>query len=96
MSDILEKEREIEDCILRHKSLTSEEKESLLRMVRIDTMKSERVLDHPKETLALLAELDGNRLISEAVPQVDRWVENGEDVTMKRVYDWIIDQYDLW
>ncbi len=61
-----------------------------------ETMKNEKVLDHTKETLELISAFSGyERFIEECLPQVKIWIKNGEDVSMKRVRDWLIAKYDL-
>ena len=88
--------REIKERIYKNKKLSIEDKHALDALMFNETMKDEKVLDHPKETLELISAFGGcERFIEECLPQVNLWVKNGEDVSMKRVRDWLIAKYDL-
>lgn len=87
--------REIQYRIYKNENLTNKEKESLDTLMSLDVSFSERVLDHPVETLGLISSMSGEVIIDKCMPQVEIWVENGEEVSMKRVRDWLIEQYQL-
>ena len=76
-------------------NLTADEKAELATLMNISTMDNERVLDHPKETLKFLVDMGGSKFIEESLPQVEAWVDNGEDVSMRRVKNWIMEKYNL-
>ena len=88
--------REIEDRIYKNESLSDEEKGALDALMSNETMKDETVMDHPRQTLAFISSFGGEKFIEECLPQVDIWIENGEEVSMRRVRDWLIDKYDLF
>lgn len=87
--------REIEERIYKNENLSDEEKDALDALMSNKTMKDETVLEHPRETLAFISLIDGEKFIEECLPQVDIWVKNGEEVSMRRVREWLIDKYDL-
>lgn len=87
--------REIEERIYKNENLSDEEKDALDALMSNKTMKDETVLEHPRETLAFISLIDGEKFIEECLPQVDIWVKNGEEVSMCRVREWLIDKYDL-
>ncbi len=78
------------------KNLSDKEKHELSALLSNEAMNDETVMRHPKQTLAFIAKVGGEKFIEESLPQVDIWVENGEDVSMKRVKDWLIDKYELF
>lgn len=88
--------REIEERIYKNESLSIEDKDALSALMSNETMKDETVIDHPKQTLSFISAFGGEKFIEECLPQVDIWIENGEDVSMRRVRDWLIDKYDLF
>ena len=88
--------REIEYRIYKNGNLSDEEKGSLDALMSNETMKDETVMDHPGQTLAFISSFGGEKFIEECLPQVDIWVENGEEVSMRRIRDLLIDRYDLF
>ena len=90
------KPREIQDRILKSEKLSYEEKETLSSMMANIAMDEENVLEHPKQTIELIAALDQNKILEECLPQVDAWIEAGVNVSMSRVKEYIIEKYDLF
>ena len=90
------KPREIEYRIYKKEDLTDDEKAKLATLMKNKAMDDERVLDHPKQTLKFIAAMGGEKFIEESLPQVDAWVEGGEDVSVSRVKNWLIEKYDLF
>ena len=96
------KPREIKYRIYKHPDLSSDDKKALDVLMEIETMNSEKPMEHPKETLFFIARFGGDigpraeKFFSECLPQVDLWIEQGEEVSMKRVKDWIIEKYGLY
>ncbi len=88
--------REIKERIYKNKNLSRDDKEALLALMSNEAMKNEKVLDHPKETLSFISAIAGEKFIEECIPQVDIWIDNGEEVSMRRVRDWLIEKYDLF
>ncbi|MBR1853708.1 MAG: hypothetical protein IJ794_11315 [Lachnospiraceae bacterium] len=88
--------REIEYRIYKNENFTNDEKTALAELMSNETMKDESAMDHPKQTLAFISKLGGNRFIEECLPQVDKWIENGEEVSMYRIRNWLIDKYELF
>lgn len=88
--------REIEDRIYKNENLSDEDKGALEVLMSNETMKDETVMDHPRQTLAFISSFGGEKFIGECLPQVDIWVENGEEVSMRRVRDLLIERYDLF
>ena len=93
--DFLES-REIKERIYKNANLTNDEKNALAELMSNETMKDKSAMEHPKQTLAFISTIEGNRFIEECLPQLDKWVENGEEVSMCRVRNWLIDKYDLF
>ena len=87
--------REIEKNIYALEDMPPAEKNALLSLMENEAMQSEEVMEYPKQTVRLIAAIDGGRFIEECLPQVDAWVEAGEDVTMSKVRNWIIEKYHL-
>ena len=88
--------REIKYRIYKNENLSGEDKDALNALMSNETMKDETVMDHPRQTLAFISSFGEENFIKECLPQVDIWVENGEDVSMRRVRDLLIDKYDLF
>lgn len=88
--------REIEYRIYKNENLSDEEKGSLDTLTSNETMKDETAMDHPRQTLAFISSFGGEKFNEECLPQVDIWVENGEEVSMRRVRDLLIERYDLF
>lgn len=88
--------REIEDRIYKNESLSDEEKGALDALMSNESMKDETVMDHPRQTLAFISSFGGEKFIEECLPQVDIWIENGEEVSMRRIRDLLIEKYDLF
>lgn len=88
--------REIEERIYKNEDLSDEDKDALSALMSNETMKDEAVMDHPKQTLSFISAFGGEKFIHECLPQVDIWIENGENVSMRRVRDLLIDKYDLF
>ena len=88
--------REIEDRIYKNEILSDEDKGALDALMSNETMKDETVMDHPRQTLAFISSFGGEKFIEECLPQVDIWIENGEEVSMRRIRDLLIDKYDLF
>ena len=61
-----------------------------------ETMKDETVMDHLRQTLVFLSSFGREKFIEECLPKVDICAENGEEVSMRRVFDLLIDKYDLF
>ena len=88
--------REIEDRIYKNENLSDEDKGALDALMSNKTMKDETVMDHPRQTLSFISSFGGEKFIEECLPQVDIWVKNGEEVSMRRVRDLLIEKYDLF
>ena len=88
--------REIEDRIYKNENLSDEDKGALDALMSNETMKDETVMDHPRQTLSFILSFGGEKFIEECLPQVDIWVKNGEEVSMRRVRDLLIEKYDLF
>ena len=88
--------REIEDRIYKNENLSDEDKGALDALMSNETMKDETVMDHPRQTLSFISSFGGEKFIEECLPQVDIWVKNGEEVSMRRVRDLLIEKYDLF
>ncbi len=88
--------REIEERIYKNKDLSDEDKGALDALMSNDALKDETVMDHPRQTLSFISSFGGEKFIEECLPQVDIWVENGEEVSMRRIRDLLIDRYDLF
>ena len=88
--------REIEDRIYKNENLSDEDKGALDTLMSNETMKDETVMDHPRQTLSFISSFGGEKFIEECLPQVDIWVKNGEEVSMRRVRDLLIEKYDLF
>ena len=90
------KPREIEERIYKNDTLSSEDKSALSALMKNKAMNDEKVIEHPRELLEFVSKLGKDKFIEECLPQVDLWIKNGEEVSMRRVRDWIIDKYDLF
>ena len=88
--------REIEDRIFKNKELSGEEKGALNSLMKNEAMKDQTVLDHPLQMLKLISSVEDDRFIEECLPQVEQWVKNGEEVTMLKVRNWLIQKYNLF
>ena len=88
--------REIEDRIYKNENLSDEDKGALDALMSNETMKDETIMDHPRQTLSFISSFGGEKFIEECLPQVDIWVKNGEEVSMRRVRDLLIEKYDLF
>ncbi len=88
--------REIEYRIYKRTDLSDDEKEELSTLLSNEAMDDETVMNNPKQTLAFISKFGGEKFVKESLPQVDIWVEKGEDVSMKRVKDWLIEKYELF
>ena len=88
--------REIEDRIYKNENLSDEDKGALDALMSNKTMKDETVMDHPRQTLSFISSFGGEKFIEECLPQVDIWVKNGEEVSMRRGRDLLIEKYDLF
>ena len=87
--------REIEERINKSAELTYEEKDSLKKLLSNKAMLDDKVIDHPKETMEFVSAMSDSKILEECIPQVDEWVKNGEDVTMRKIRSWIIERYSL-
>lgn len=87
--------RQIEENIFKHPKLSAEEKNNLSKLMENDTMDDETIMDHPVEVLNFLASMNGELMIKKCIPQVKKWVDSGEDVSMRRIKDWYIEKYKL-
>lgn len=88
--------REIEERIWKNTELSIAEKNALISLMSNKAMMDETVMNHPKQTLKFISSFGGEKFIEECLPTVDNWVEKGEEVSMRRVRDWIIKKYDLF
>ncbi len=87
--------RQIEENIYKNKKLTDEEKNSLSDLLANEAMDDEKVLDHPVEMLKFLTSMSEEIIIKKCIPQVEKWVKCGEDVSLHRVKEWLIEKYQL-
>ena len=87
--------RQIEENIYKNKDLTDNEKDSLSNLMSNDAMDEEKVLDHPLEMLKFLTSISDEIMIEKCIPQVEKWVKDGEDVSLHRVKEWLIEKYQL-
>lgn len=87
--------RQIEENIYKSKMLTDDEKDSLSNLMTNEAMDDEKVLDHPVEMLKFLTSMSEEIMIEKCIPQVENWVKCGEDVSLHRVKEWLIEKYQL-
>lgn len=87
--------RQIEENILKNKKLLPEEKNELLDLIKKEALNDPTVLKYPVEALKSMASITGNGFIEKAVPQARKWVKDGEEVSLRKVKDWLIKKYHL-
>ncbi len=90
------KPREIEYRIANHRKLSSEDKNSLLKLMTSGSLDDDTVMGHPEQTLSMIAAFGGGKFIKDSIPQVKKWTQAGEEVSLSRVKDWLIGKYDLF
>lgn len=85
--------REIEYRIYKNQNLTIFEKAALHKLLSNEQMLDDKVMTHPIETLKLT--MSDEPFIKESIPKVQEWIEAGEEVSMLRIHEWLIDRYNL-
>ncbi len=88
--------REIEYRIRNNTTLSGDDKWELLELMENEALKDETVLSNPIQTLNLIAAVGDNHIIDECIPRVEQWEENGEEISMLKVRNWLIEKYDLF
>ena len=87
--------REIEYRIFNNQELTISEKAALNKLLLNEEMLDDKVMDHPIETLKLISSMSDEPFIEKTIPKVKEWIEAGEEVSMRKIREWLIDRYDL-
>ncbi len=88
--------REIEERIYKNEDLSKADKDALLALMFNEAMLDKTEMEHPKQTLSFISSFGAERFIEECLPQIDLWIKNGEQVSLHRVREWLIDKYDLF
>ena len=87
--------RQIEENILKNEKLSPYEKNELLDLMENDALDDATVLENPVATLKRLASFARNSFLEKSISQTKKWVKNGEEVSMRRVKGWLIEEYHL-
>ena len=85
--------RELEEIIHNNNDISYEDEKTLIDLISNKTMCSEEPMEHPEEQLKIISGVAKDKFIEESIPQVKIWIENGEDVSLKKVRDWILNKY---
>lgn len=76
--------------------LSDEEKEDLLKVLSNKMMYSDdRVLDHPTALFRLLATTSGSKCLLTLIPDLQKWEEQGEKITMRRATKRLCELYGI-
>ena len=87
--------KQIAENICKNDNLSAEEKKELLELMVNEEMNDEQVLNHPVETVNLIVVMGGGPMLKKSIPQVEKWVKEGEAVSMRKIKDWYISEYKL-
>ncbi|WP_029199973.1 hypothetical protein [Oribacterium sp. NK2B42] len=87
--------REIEYRISKNQNLTVSEKAALNKLLLNEQMLDDKVMEHPIETIKIISSMSDEPFIEETIPKVKEWIEAGEEVSMRKIREWLIDRYDL-
>ncbi len=87
--------RELEYRIYKNDELSFGEKQKLSKLLSNDAMRDESALDHSEATLKALSAVADNEFMDGCIPQVKEWIAAGEEISMRKIRDWIIDKYGL-
>ena len=87
--------REIEYRISKNQNLTVSEKAALNKILLNEQMLDDKVMEHPIETIKIISSMSDEPFIEETIPKVKEWIEAGEEVSMEKIREWLIDRYDL-
>ena len=76
--------------------LSEDEKNDLLKVLRNKEMYSDdRLLDHPTALFRFLAATSGSRCLLTLIPDLQKWEEQGEKITMKRATERLCELYGI-
>ena len=72
-----------------------DKKESLYKLMTNKAMNDEKKLEHPLEMVEFLLTMADDFILDECKQQVKKWVKSREDVSMRKIKDWLINKYKL-
>ncbi|WP_044917085.1 hypothetical protein [Butyrivibrio sp. WCE2006] len=87
--------RQIEENIYKNEKLSYDKKESLYKLMTNKAMNDEKKLEHPLEMFEFLSTMADDCILDECKQQVKKWVKSREDVSMRKIKDWLINKYKL-
>ena len=87
--------REIEYRISKNQNLTVSKKAALNKLLLNEQMLDDKVMEHPIETIKIISSMSDEPFIEETIPKVKEWIEAGEEVSLRKIREWLIDRYDL-
>ena len=87
--------REIDYRISKNQNLTVSKKAALNKLLLNEQMLDDKVMEHPIETIKIISSMSDEPFIEETIPKVKEWIEAGEEVSLRKIREWLIDRYDL-